>query len=188
MIGVKGFGIAAAGGRIVAPKTTLSRTNTNSYSITNYDSRLTYTVTSSTSGASVSGSTVTLPTLSFPSPGVISCSDRSTTCAANTPIVQTFTVQGSTPKGAAVSSPQTIIERRTPSYSWVVIGQRRDQIGTETVFCSSADDGPPWVWILQPYPCGTSPIFGPFYNVYGWVKQTVPAGFIETGQEWYRIV
>jgi hypothetical protein len=187
MIGVKGFGIAAAGGRIVAPKTTLSRINTNSYSITNYDDRLTYTVTSSTSGASVSGSTVTLPTLSFPAAGQ-NCPDTQSTCTAFAPIVQTFTVQGSTPKGAAVSSPQTVIERRTPSYSWVVIGQRRDVIRTDVVFCSSADEGPPWTWILQPYPCGTSPVFGPTYNVYGWVKQAPPSGFIETGQEWYRIV
>jgi hypothetical protein len=187
MIGVKGFGIAAAGGRIVAPKTTLNRINTNSYSITNYDDRLTYTVTSSTSGASVSGSTITLPTLSFPAAGQ-SCSNRQSTCTAFAPIIQTFTVQGSTPKGAAVSSPQTVIERRTPSYSWVVVGSGRDVIRIDPVGCSSADEGPPWVWILQPYICGSTPVFGPFYSLYGWVKQAPPSGFIETGQEWYRIV
>jgi hypothetical protein len=187
MIGTQGFGIAAAGGRIVAPKTTLSRIGTNSYSITNPDNRLTYTITSSTSGASISGSTITLPTLSFPAAGQ-NCSNRQSSCTAFPPNVQTFTVQGSTPKGAAVSNPQTIIERRTPSYSWVVIGQGRDVIRTDPVFCSSADDGPPWVWILQPYVCGSAPVFGPTYNIFGWVKQAPPAGFIETGQEWYRIV
>lgn len=186
MIGTRGFGSLAAAGRIVAPKVTLTRINTNSYVINNYDSRFTYTV-SGPSGASFSGNILNLPTLFFPGPGP-ACNNRGGSCPPYTPVWQTFTVIASTPKGASLSNLTTVIERRTPSFSWVVVGSDRDFRGWDPVFCAEADESKEyWEWILQPYECGRAPIFGPFFNVFGWVKQSPPSGFIETGSEWYRI-
>lgn len=151
---------SAAGGKGVIPSTpTISHgASAGTFTITNYDSRLRYVVTS----GSVSGSTINLGTGGTVQSQIVAYS----------------------PKGVS-SSPSKTMERRTITYSYVQVGTAPGSC-SYLPHCGSCGNCPSCAQCtpsggLCIFCSGGGPIFD-------WVKNGTPSGFTESYGEWWKII